>query len=85
MAAALFVKLADGPVIANHRVKIEATGYQDFSIEDEVAFAAEVEKTDASPVATNPAPTFYNTQSILTANVSGTNDQSFQFNLKTEQ
>jgi len=50
---------ADGPVIANHRVEIEATDYQDFSIDDEAAFAAEVERTGASPVATNPVPAIY--------------------------
>ena len=51
MAAALSVTLAagcggsDGAVIANHRVEIEATDDQGFSIDDEAAFAAEVEKS----------------------------------------
>ena len=75
----------DGPVIANHRVEIEATEFLEFAIDDETAFAAEFEQTGMSPLANNPIPAIYNIQSNLTASVSDTRDQSFTFNLKTEQ
>ena len=75
----------DGPVIASHRVEIEATDFQSFEIDDEAAFATEVERTGESPLANNPVPAIYNTKSILTASVSEKDDQSFTFTLKTDQ
>ena len=75
----------DGPVIASHRVEIEATEYQEFAIDDEAAFAVMHEETGISPLATNPVPSIYNSQSTLTANVSDSHDQPFTFNLKSEQ
>jgi hypothetical protein len=75
----------NGPVIANHRVEIEATEFQDFAIDDEAAFAAAAEATGESPVAINPIPAIYNSRSTLTASVTDADGQSFAFDLKTEQ
>ena len=74
----------NGPLIANHRVEIEATDFQDFAIDDEAAFAAAAEASGVSPVAVNPVPAIYNSQSTLTASVTDADDQSFAFDLKTE-
>ncbi|MEZ6035321.1 MAG: hypothetical protein R3C17_19685 [Planctomycetaceae bacterium] len=75
----------NGPVIANHRVEIEATDFQDFAIDDEAAFAAAAEATGRSPVAVNPVPAIYNSRSTLTARVTDADGQSFTFDLKTQQ
>ena len=72
-------------MIANHRVEIEATEFQDFAIDDEAAFAAAAEATGVSPVAVNPVPAIYNSRSTLTASVTDADGQSFAFDLKTEQ
>lgn len=74
----------DGPVVANHRVEIEATDHQNFAIDDEAAFAAQTQKTGKSPLAINPVPANYNRQSTLTATVTNSNSQSFTFDLKSE-
>ena len=73
----------DGPVIASHRVEIEAIGYQNFEIDDETGFAAEMTKTGKSPLATNPIPAIYNSKSTLTETVTDAADQSFQFAIKS--
>lgn len=73
----------DGPVIGTHRVEIEATGYQRFDIDDEVAFAASMMRTGKSPLATNPVPANYNRASTLKAEVTPSETQRFQFDLKT--
>lgn len=75
----------NGPVIANHRVEIEATEFQGFAIDDEAAFAAAAEATGESPVAVNPVPAIYNSQTILTTIVKDMDGQSFMFGFKTEQ
>ena len=75
----------NGPVIANHRVEIEATEFQDFAIDDEAAFAVAAEATGESPIAVNPVPAIYNSRSTLTASVTDADGQSFAFDLKTEQ
>jgi hypothetical protein len=74
----------DGPVVASHRVEIEATDFQNFDIDNEAAFAAQVQKTGTSPLGRNPVPAIYNHASTLTAMVPETNDQSFQFDLKSQ-
>jgi hypothetical protein len=74
----------DGPVIATHRVEIEATDFQGFEIDDEAAFAAKTQETGKSPLALNPVPTVYNSASILTATVTDADDQTFQFDLKSK-
>ncbi len=75
----------DGPVIASHRVEIEATEFQEFAIDDEAAFAAKHEETGMSPLAANTIPSIYNSRSTLAVNVSDSQDQLFTFNLKSEQ
>lgn len=75
----------NGPVVANHRVEIEATDFQNFAIDDEAAFAAAAEAIGESPVAINPVPPIYNSRSTLTASVTDADGQSFTFDLKTKQ
>ena len=75
----------NGPVVANHRVEIEATDFQNFAIDDEAAFAAAAEATGESPLAVNPVPPIYNSRSTLTASVTDADGQSFTFDLKSKQ
>ncbi len=75
----------DGPVVASHRVEIEATEFQGFAIDDEATFAAKYAETGISPLANNPIPAIYNSRSTLTATVSESHDQPFTFNLTSEQ
>jgi len=74
----------DGPVVASHRVEIEATDFQNFDIDDEAAFADQVQKTGMTPLGRNPVPASYNHASTLTAIVTDANDQSFQFDLTSQ-
>jgi hypothetical protein len=74
----------DGPVVASHRVEIEATDFQNFDIDNEAAFAEQAQKTGKSPLASNPVPFTYNHASTLTARVTDANDQSFRFDLKSQ-
>jgi hypothetical protein len=69
----------DGPIIADHRVEIEATEFQGFAIDDEAAFAAHAQTTGRSPLARNPIPPTYNRDSTLTALVTDAEDQKFEF------
>ena len=73
-----------GPVIGEHRVEIEASGFQPFAIDDEAAFAEFMRKTGQSPFAKNPVPAVYNSATILTASVSesGTHGLTFHLNSK---
>ena len=75
----------NGPLIANHRVEIEATDFHGFAIDDEAAFAAAAERSRKSPVAVNPVPIIYIYRSTLTASVTDADGQTFAFDLKTEQ
>jgi hypothetical protein len=76
---------ADGPIAGPHRVEIEATDHQNFAIDDESAFAAQMQKTGRSPLANNPVPAIYNSASTLTATVENRPDQTFDFDLKTKR
>jgi hypothetical protein len=73
-----------GPVPGLHRVEIEATQHLSFEIDNEVAYAAAVVETGRSPLARNPVPAIYNRESTLTANVADTQNQFFQFDLKSK-
>lgn len=73
----------NGPVVGNHRIEIEATDFQSFEIDDETAFALQMQTTGMSPLANNPVPAIYNTASTLTATVTESDDQKFPFDLKS--
>lgn len=60
-----------GPVGGKHRVEIEATEFQGFEVDDEAAFAMQMQQTGYSPMASNPIPAIYNSQSQLTAEIDG--------------
>lgn len=73
-----------GPVAGEHRVEIEATGFTDFAVDDEAAFALTVQRTGRSPFARNPIPAVYNSHSILAASVSGESKQELSFHLHSK-
>jgi hypothetical protein len=73
----------EGPVVGRHRVEIEATGYQDFTIDDEEAFAAAFARNPRSPLGQNPVPTGYNERSTLTAQISEPGPRHFEFTLSS--
>lgn len=73
----------NGPVVGTHRIEIEATDFQSFEIDDETAFALQMQTTGMSPLANNPVPAIYNTSSALTAAVTESGDQKFPFDLKS--
>ena len=75
--------VVDGPVPGNHRVEIESTGHLGFEIDDESAFAAQMQKTGRSPLAKNPVPAIYNTASTLTATVTNSDQPELRFDLKS--
>jgi hypothetical protein len=52
--------------VGRHRVEIEATGYHDFAIDDEQAFAEAFQRRPRSPLGQNPVPAAYNERSELT-------------------
>ncbi len=74
---------ADGPIPGDHRVEIESTDHQGFDIDDEAAFAAQMQKTGRSPLGKNPVPAIYNTASTLTATVSNSQQSEIRFDLKS--
>lgn len=73
-----------GPVVGEHRVEIEESGFQDFAIDDEAAFAASMSKMGKSPIAENPIPPMYNSASTLTATIGGQTQQELKFELKSK-
>lgn len=55
----------EGPVAGYHRVEVEADLQLGFSLDDEAAYAAR----GGAPLPPNPIPPAYNTQSLLTKEV----------------
>ena len=72
-----------GPVVGEHRVEIEESGFQGFAIDDEAAFAATMTKSGKSPIAKNPIPPVYNSDSKLTATIGDLEQQELKFDLKS--
>lgn len=72
-----------GPVVGNHRIEIEATDFQGFEIDNEAAFASQMQATGMSPVARNPVPAIYDRASMLMATVTDSDGQRFVFELKS--
>ena len=73
-----------GPVVGEHRVEIEESGFCDFAIDDEAAFAASMVKTGKSPIAKNPIPPTYNSASTLTATIADLEQQELKFELQSK-
>lgn len=73
-----------GPIVGEHRVEIEESGFHDFAIDDEAAFAAAMMKTGRSPMAKNPIPPIYNSASTLTATIADLEQQELKFELKSK-
>jgi hypothetical protein len=72
-----------GPIVGEHRVEIEESGFHDFPIDDEAAFAASMVKTGKSPLARNPIPSIYNSASTLTARIDDVGKLDLKFELKS--
>jgi hypothetical protein len=71
-----------GPVLGSHRVEIEATGHHSFAIDDEAAFAAQVEQKGGR-MAQNPVPIVYNRRSSLTAEIAADRVNELNFPLSS--
>jgi hypothetical protein len=73
---------SEGPILGTHRVEIEATGFEGFAIDDETAFAENVERKKGG-MPKNPVPEIYNRRSTLTATVSEDGSRTFDFPLSS--
>jgi hypothetical protein len=75
---------SDGPIVATHRIEIEATNYLGFEIDDEQAFASFAQSggTRDRRRTLNPVPQKYNVQSSLTRAVDRDTDPEFDFDLE---
>ena len=74
---------SEGPVPGPQRVEIEATDYLGFAIDDEAAYAANVEQRGGR-VPKNPVPEAYNRQSTLTAEIAPDGPVEFNFTLSSQ-
>jgi hypothetical protein len=74
---------SEGPVPGPQRVEIEATDYLGFAIDDEAAYAANVEQRGGR-VPKNPVPEAYNRRSTLTAEIKPDGSQKFDFTLSSQ-
>lgn len=72
----------DGPIVGPHRVEIVATNYLGFSIDDEEAMHAYLQK-HRGRLPPNPVPKVYNVSSSLTADIADGVDNEFDFNLES--
>jgi hypothetical protein len=77
------LRRSEGPVVGLHRVEIEATGYHDFAIDDEQAFAEAFQRQPRSPLGQNPVPAAYNERSELTAEIVEPGPRELRFELST--
>jgi hypothetical protein len=77
------LSLNEGPVAGTHRVEIEATGHQDFEVDDERAYAERFEKTKSPPFRPNPIPPAYNRRSQLTAKLTAEGSSQLDFALSS--
>jgi hypothetical protein len=77
------ISRAHGPVPGLYRVEIESAAELPFAIDDEQAFAqaAAQAQTTRKPIVQQPLPPQYNRQSTLTAEVTATGDNRFDFKL----
>jgi hypothetical protein len=64
---------AEGPVVGQNRVEVEADLNLGFAIDDEAAFA----KRGGKPLPPNPIPPAFNTQSTLTVEVKAGEENKF--------
>jgi hypothetical protein len=74
---------SEGPIVGTHRVEIEATDYLGFAIDDEAAFAQNVEQKKRPPPK-NPLPEIYNRRSTLTAVIDSDEPHEFDFPLSSQ-
>jgi hypothetical protein len=70
----------DGPILGAHRIEIEATEYLGFAMDDEAAFAANIQQNRRA-LPKNPVPDIYNRQSTLNADVAVEGPREFNFEL----
>lgn len=73
----------NGPVAGQLRIEIEATGFEGFEIDDEVAYAERAAK-GSSPIPPNPIPPQYNKNSTLTIQVPLEGDRNLNFILESQ-
>jgi hypothetical protein len=74
----------EGPVEGKYRVEIEATGHQDFPIDDEEAFAAAFARQPRKPLGENPVPMAYNERSQLTEEIIAPGPLELRFELSSQ-
>lgn len=72
----------EGPVVGTHRIEIESSDRFDFPIDDEAAYAAQIERRGGRPPP-NPVPPFYNRNSTLTRTVTLEGPNEFEFSLSS--
>lgn len=70
---------AEGPVVGTHRIEIEAINYQDFTVDDEQAFAERVQQKKKLPA--NPIPAKYNRDSAETLELSPEGNSQLEFKI----
>lgn len=70
---------SSGPVAGKHRVEIEATGHLGFAVDDELAYARQIQTRGALPA--NPIPPQFNRQSRLLADIPTGGTQELHFDL----
>ena len=75
---------SNGPVAGQHRVEIEATGYEGFAVDDEQAYAQKATTARAPVIPPNPIPAIYNRQSTLSKTISPEGSNTFEFQLSTK-
>ena len=75
-----------GPLVGSHRVEIDATDYYGFAIDDEAAFAENVEK-NGRRLPKSPVPSVYNSNSSLVADIAAdaSNEMTFQLSTTASQ
>jgi hypothetical protein len=71
-----------GPIAGKHRVEIEATGHLGLAIDDEMAYARQMQTRGALPV--NPIPPQFNRQSQLAADIPAEGTQALHFDLNVK-
>jgi hypothetical protein len=75
---------SSGPVAGQHRVEIEATGYEGFAVDDEQAYAQKATTTRGPVIPQNPIPPTYNRQSTLSKTITAEGPNTFEFNLSSK-
>lgn len=75
---------SEGPVVGGHRVEIEAIDYFGFALEDEAAFARQIEAAPPAARLKNPVPDAYNRHSTLTAKIEAGKPNPLSFKLYSD-